>query len=98
MDFTPCAQALQEIIVANQPVLPNVNPHAIPSFPLTNKLEDILKMKKENELSHKAKCRKNKKAEKSKGYFEQQEIKMAKQKKNKKEKRNKNKNKGKNSQ
>lgn len=91
MDFSPCAEALQKIIVANQPSIPVHNPNAIPAVPLTNRLEDILARTKDNDLSHKAKCRKNKKAEKSKGYFEQQEFKMKRQKNvdKKKDKKNK---------
>lgn len=80
MDFSPCAEALQKIISANQPVVKPINPYAIPSVPLRNKLEDILARSKDNDLSHKQKCRRDKKAEKSKGYFEQQEFKKKKQK------------------
>ena len=78
MDFSPCADALQKIITDSQPTVPPVNPYAIPSVPVRNKLEDILARSKDNDLSHKQKCRKNKKAEKSKGYFEQQEFKKQK--------------------
>lgn len=81
MNFSPCGEALQEIITKNQPSVPYVNPYAIPSFGSTPKRADLLRMKKENQLSHKQKTRKNKKIEKSKGYFEQQEFKQKQQKK-----------------
>ena len=94
MDFGPCAEALNNIIVSNQPSIPVVNPYAIPAMPGKKKLNDILNKSKDNELSHKQKCRKNKKAEKSKGYFEQQELKAKRQKMNEKKKDKKKKNKG----
>ena len=50
MDFSPCAEALQKIIVANQPSIPVHNPNAIPAVPLTNRLEDILARTKDNDL------------------------------------------------
>ena len=95
MDFSPCAEELKKIIESNKPTLPADNPYAIKTGEPLNKLQDLIKMKKENDLSHKQKVRKNKKVEKSKGYYEQQELKMSKQKKKEKSKAKNKNNKGK---
>lgn len=69
------------------PVNPNIQPIAPPQILNLSSLNT--QQKRETELSHRAKQRKNKKIEKSKGYFDRIEIKDKKQKKANKQKFNK---------
>lgn len=88
-DFTGLAETLKEV-ETNEQAEEKHHDHQLPPSPLIGKTDELLlelNVKQTDPmLEHKFKCRRCKKPEKSKGYFEKQEIK---QKQIKKQRKNK---------
>ena len=93
MDFSAIADALSAV-QAEKNVASTVTPIKIsedrPNLNVQQLMSEAQKRKRENEMSHRSKAKRNKKMERSKGYLEKMEIKdKEKKKKDKKVPKNK---------
>lgn len=82
MDLSALFNVVQQITKQPeepQPVDPNIQPIAPPQILNLSAMQD--QQKREVELSHRAKQKKNKKIERSKGYYDRVDVKDKKQKK-----------------